>query len=155
VHRNAPPALLTGGAIDSRNRHKNAQRRRVCGASISVLITGLEAAAASIVCKERASSACSSRSSRASRRGGIELKQRYSGSGKHGLAASAERLFVSDIIVEAEVKDRAVRWLPNAMRFAAAPETVVEGASTEIEPDTAAVDAPTPGDSPAPLADAA
>ncbi|MEN2790225.1 ParB/RepB/Spo0J family partition protein [Sphingomonas oligophenolica] len=88
--------------------------------------------------------------------GGFELKQRYSGSKKHDLAASAERLFAGDIIVEAEVKDRAVRWLPDAMRFVAETVTVIEGDSTGTEPEVdAANTAPTSDDSAAPLADAA
>ena len=58
--------------------------------------------------------------------GGLELKQRYRGSKKHDLAASAERLFSGDIIVEAEVKEKAVRWLPDAMRFGIEPDSTGE-----------------------------
>jgi ParB family chromosome partitioning protein len=49
--------------------------------------------------------------------GGAELRQRYAASKKHDLATSAEKLFAGDTIVEAEVKERAVHWIPNAMRF--------------------------------------
>lgn len=49
--------------------------------------------------------------------GGEELRTRYGASKKHDLAASAERLFAGDIIVEADVKDRALKWLPPQMRF--------------------------------------
>jgi ParB family chromosome partitioning protein len=49
--------------------------------------------------------------------GGAELRSRYAGSKKHDLAASAEKLFAGDTIVEAEVKERALAWLPDAMRF--------------------------------------
>ncbi|MDE0947808.1 MAG: hypothetical protein OSA39_13350 [Sphingobium sp.] len=49
--------------------------------------------------------------------GGLELSSRYAASKKHDLALSAERLFSGDLIVEAEVKDRALQWLPDAMRF--------------------------------------
>lgn len=69
--------------------------------------------------------------------GGLELKQRYSGSKKHDLASSAERLFAGDIIVEAEVKEKALRWLPDAMRFVPlAEESAVEreGDVTEGQP---------------------
>lgn len=49
--------------------------------------------------------------------GGLELSSRYAASKKHDLALSAERLFSGDLIVEAEVKERALQWLPDAMRF--------------------------------------
>lgn len=51
--------------------------------------------------------------------GGAELRSRYGTSKKHDLAASAERLFAGDIIVEADMKERALRWLPPEMRFVA------------------------------------
>jgi ParB family chromosome partitioning protein len=49
--------------------------------------------------------------------GGAELRSRYGASKKHDLAAAAERLFAGQTIVEAEVKERALRWLPPAMQF--------------------------------------
>lgn len=49
--------------------------------------------------------------------GGSELASRYAASRKYDLAASAEKLFAGQIIVENEVKDRAIAWLPGAMRF--------------------------------------
>lgn len=49
--------------------------------------------------------------------GGDELRLRYSGSKKHDLAASAERLFGGHVIMEPEVQQRALAWLPDAMRF--------------------------------------
>jgi len=51
--------------------------------------------------------------------GGLELRVRYSGSKKHDLAASAERLFAGDVIIEPEIQQRALAWLPDEMRFAA------------------------------------
>jgi ParB family chromosome partitioning protein len=62
--------------------------------------------------------------------GGEELRSRYGASKKHDLAASAERLFSGDIIVEAEVKERALRWLPAEMMFA--PSTPDAEALPEI-----------------------
>ena len=56
--------------------------------------------------------------------GGDELRLRYSGSKKHDLAASAERLFGGHVIMEPEVQQRALSWLPDAMRFDAAPRDV-------------------------------
>lgn len=49
--------------------------------------------------------------------GSAELRHRYGASKKHDLAASAEKLFAGDILVEAGVKERAITWLPDAMRF--------------------------------------
>ncbi|CAN5398988.1 hypothetical protein BH11PSE5_BH11PSE5_26180 [soil metagenome] len=51
--------------------------------------------------------------------GGLELRMRYSGSKKHDLAASAERLLGGDVIIEPEIQERALAWLPKEMRFAA------------------------------------
>ncbi|HEX7781211.1 MAG TPA: ParB/RepB/Spo0J family partition protein [Sphingobium sp.] len=56
--------------------------------------------------------------------GGEELRLRYSGSKKHDLAASAERLFGGHVIMEPEVQQRALAWLPDAMRLDAAPRDV-------------------------------
>ncbi|WP_150295084.1 ParB/RepB/Spo0J family partition protein [Sphingobium estronivorans] len=49
--------------------------------------------------------------------GGIELSSRYSASKKHDLALSAEKLFSGALIIEAELKEKALAWLPDAMRF--------------------------------------
>ncbi|CAN5496941.1 ParB/RepB/Spo0J family partition protein [soil metagenome] len=54
--------------------------------------------------------------------GGAELRSRYGTSKKHDLAASAERLFAGDIIVEADMKERALRWLPEQMTFVPVPD---------------------------------
>src|SRR3546814_13837493 len=42
---------------------------------------------------------------------------RYGASKKDLLASSAEQLFAGNIIVEADVKEKALAWLPDAMRF--------------------------------------
>ena len=49
--------------------------------------------------------------------GGVELRSRYGASKKHDLSLSAEKLFGGQIIVEAAVKERALAWVPDAMRF--------------------------------------
>lgn len=49
--------------------------------------------------------------------GGLELKSRYGASKKHDLATSAERLFSGQIIIEADLKDKALAWLPDEMRL--------------------------------------
>ncbi|MES2534149.1 MAG: chromosome partitioning protein ParB, partial [Pseudomonadota bacterium] len=59
--------------------------------------------------------------------GGPELRGRYAGSKKHDLAASAEKLFAGETVVESDIKDKAMVWLPDEMRFAspqARPEEV-------------------------------
>jgi len=56
--------------------------------------------------------------------GGVELSSRYAASRKFDLAASAEKLFAGQVIVESEVKDRALAWLPGPMRFVAEEEAV-------------------------------
>lgn len=53
--------------------------------------------------------------------GGPEFRARYGASKKHDLAVSAERLFAGDTIVEAEIKARALAWVPDAMRFGLPP----------------------------------
>ncbi|WP_256213626.1 fumarylacetoacetate hydrolase family protein [Sphingobium sp. YR768] len=63
--------------------------------------------------------------------GGLELSNRYAASKKHDLAASAEKLFAGQLIVEAEVKDRALNWLPDEMRFGRAEHPDCEGSETD------------------------
>lgn len=48
--------------------------------------------------------------------GGEDLKSRYGASKKKDLAASAEKLFAGDVLVEADVKEKALAWLPVPMR---------------------------------------
>ncbi|WP_245653914.1 ParB/RepB/Spo0J family partition protein [Novosphingobium rosa] len=66
--------------------------------------------------------------------GGADLKSRYAGSKKHDLAAAAERLFAGDVLVEAEVKDKALIWLPEPMRFDHSAPAGSEGAALADEP---------------------
>ncbi|MEJ7933855.1 ParB/Srx family N-terminal domain-containing protein [Sphingobium sp. AN558] len=49
--------------------------------------------------------------------GGLELKNRYAGTRKFDLAHAAEKLFAGDVIAEADVKARALAWLPDPMRL--------------------------------------
>jgi ParB family transcriptional regulator, chromosome partitioning protein len=50
--------------------------------------------------------------------GGPELVSRYAASKKAELASAAERIFSGNFIGEAEVKERALAWVPTIMRFA-------------------------------------
>ena len=65
--------------------------------------------------------------------GGLELSNRYGASKKADLAATAERIFSGNFIAEAEVKQRAAQWVPDAMRFAdpLAPVEVLEDDASE------------------------
>jgi ParB family chromosome partitioning protein len=63
--------------------------------------------------------------------GGAELRSRYATSKKHDLAASAERLFSGDILVEAEVKERAIHWLPSEMSFVPEQEQTTDVGETQ------------------------
>jgi ParB family chromosome partitioning protein len=73
--------------------------------------------------------------------GGIELKSRYAASRKFDLAASAERLFSGQVIVETEIKERALAWLPAAMRFGeeVTPDTETGETAPETSDDAAKV----------------
>lgn len=73
--------------------------------------------------------------------GGQELRLRYSGSKKHDLAASAERLFAGDVVIEPEIQERALSWLPGPMRFSA-PDVC----GGPISSDSGSQDEPNTGD---------
>jgi ParB family chromosome partitioning protein len=99
--------------------------------------------------------------------GGPELAARFASAKKGDLAASAERIFAGSFITEAEVKERALGWIPAAMRFASVEAAQAEPAEdgsddamTSPQPDNADPDeagtseatAPSEGDNPAPQA---
>ena len=50
--------------------------------------------------------------------GGAELSARFASVKKADLAASAERVFAGTYITEADVRERALAWVPDVMRFA-------------------------------------
>jgi ParB family chromosome partitioning protein len=59
--------------------------------------------------------------------GGAELAGRYSNARKAELAQTCERIFSGDCIAEAGIKEAALAWVPEAMRFAAAAPDPGEG----------------------------
>jgi ParB family chromosome partitioning protein len=65
--------------------------------------------------------------------GGVELKSRYAASRKFDLSASAEKLFAGQVIAEAGIKERALAWLPAAMRFGAEPDAGAPMAAVQPE----------------------
>ena len=64
--------------------------------------------------------------------GGADLANRYSGSKKGEIATSCEKIFAGDTIIEDDIKERALAWVPAAMQF------TVEEADPEHEPDAEA-----------------
>ena len=50
--------------------------------------------------------------------GGLELSSRFASVKKGDLAMSAERVFAGTYITEVEVRERALAWVPEVMRFA-------------------------------------
>jgi ParB family chromosome partitioning protein len=58
------------------------------------------------------------------------IADRYSKAKKAELAQSCERIFSGDFIAEVEVKEAALAWVPEAMRFAA-PAVPAESANDE------------------------
>lgn len=68
--------------------------------------------------------------------GGLELSSRFASVKKGDLAMSAERVFVGTYITEVEVREKALAWVPEVMRFtSAAPEAgEPEIDATDAEP---------------------
>ncbi|MBC2668204.1 ParB/RepB/Spo0J family partition protein [Novosphingobium piscinae] len=59
--------------------------------------------------------------------GGLELSSRFAPVKKADLAMSAERVFAGTYITEAEVREKALAWVPEVMRFPPlAPESTAE-----------------------------
>lgn len=85
--------------------------------------------------------------------GGMELKSRYAASRKFDLAASAEKLFAGQVIVEADIKERALAWLPAAMRFG--EESLADPVPAEPVPDALDGVRDQPDEAPDGLSDAA
>lgn len=59
--------------------------------------------------------------------GGFELSSRFAAVKKGDLAASAERIFAGTYITEADVREKALAWVPEVMRFASATPDADEG----------------------------
>ena len=68
--------------------------------------------------------------------GGLELSSRFASVKKGDLAMSAERVFAGTYITEIEVREKALAWVPEVMRFtSAAPDAgYPEIGATEAEP---------------------
>ncbi len=66
--------------------------------------------------------------------GGPAFASSYAGLKKAELSQSAERVFAGEFIGEAEVKQRALAWVPEPMRFAPDPEPAEATESDELPP---------------------
>nr|WP_317893920.1 ParB/RepB/Spo0J family partition protein [uncultured Sphingomonas sp.] len=66
--------------------------------------------------------------------GGATLAGRYLGSKKGEISTSCERLFAGEAITEAETKEAALAWVPDAMRFDATGAAPIEEDTGDHEP---------------------
>jgi ParB family chromosome partitioning protein len=67
--------------------------------------------------------------------GGAELASRYGASKKHELATSAEKIFAGNIPIEAELRDAAMAWVPDVMRFQRAPDETPAASDNDVLTD--------------------
>ena len=68
--------------------------------------------------------------------GGTGLASRYAKAKKAELAEACERIFAGDVIAEPDVKQAALAWVPEPMRFApaSAADTAQDAPLAESEP---------------------
>ena len=78
--------------------------------------------------------------------GGPELSSRFASVRKAELATSAERVFAGTYISEADVRDRALAWLPDVMRFG--EPSAAEGEADEAPVDETDADVESAGEEP-------
>jgi ParB family transcriptional regulator, chromosome partitioning protein len=67
--------------------------------------------------------------------GGPALAGRYASAKKAELAQSCERIFSGDFIAEVEVKEAALAWVPEVMRFAPPAIATTEAEETSSDPE--------------------
>lgn len=72
--------------------------------------------------------------------GGLELSSRFASVKKGDLAMSAERVFAGTYITEVEVRERALAWVPEVMRFADLPEIPADNEAQSPDADFVAND---------------
>ena len=72
--------------------------------------------------------------------GGLELSSRFASVKKGDLAMSAERVFAGTYITEVEVRERALAWVPEVMRFAEQPEIPAHNEAQGSDADCVAND---------------
>ncbi len=69
--------------------------------------------------------------------GGLELSSRFAAVKKGDLAMSAERVFAGTYITEVEVREKALAWVPEVMRFAHAATATVDADTGNVDLDSA------------------
>jgi len=84
--------------------------------------------------------------------GGAELSARFSSVKKAVLAASAERVFSGAYITEVEIRDRALAWVPEVMRFVEPAQPRVGEDAIVEDVDATEPDADSDRDTPSELA---
>jgi ParB family chromosome partitioning protein len=62
--------------------------------------------------------------------GGPSFASRYAGMKKAELSQSAERIFAGEVIADVDVKEKALAWVPEAMRFAVPEPSVADAGET-------------------------
>ena len=72
--------------------------------------------------------------------GGPAFASRYAGLKKAELSQSAERIFAGEVIAEVELKERALAWVPEPMRFAAPAPALPDAEETPPWEDEAVGD---------------
>lgn len=68
--------------------------------------------------------------------GGPSLSSRYASSKKPEVSSSCQKLFAGEAIVEAEVAQAALAWVPAAMRFPTTPAPLLEKATADADAGT-------------------
>ena len=68
--------------------------------------------------------------------GGLELSSRFASVKKGDLAMSAERVFAGTYITEVEVREKALAWVPEVMRFAVLRNPTSEARRSRSEGQT-------------------
>ncbi|MFJ5932238.1 ParB/RepB/Spo0J family partition protein [Sphingomonas sp. NPDC092331] len=71
--------------------------------------------------------------------GGKALASRYGASKKHELASSAEKIFAGTVPIEPEIREAALAWVPDVMRFTHVAD--IDESQTEAEPLSDVVEA--------------
>lgn len=64
--------------------------------------------------------------------GGKELSSRYGASKKHDLATSAEKIFSGSVPIEAQIRDAAIAWVPDVMRFVPSTAEVEQEPANDV-----------------------
>jgi len=73
--------------------------------------------------------------------GGAELASRYGASKKHDLATAAEKIFAGQVPIEADLREAALVWVPDVMRFSPLDERTPDDTGIDASNDDGEMDA--------------